>query len=837
MMEAQDDISGIGYLEITFKAPSGTAVVKATNTGPTGLVSGTLNNGTFQSQLTFPRYSAQGQWKVSGIIVRDQAGNTTNLDAGTLNQPELQPEVSQTGVGDVTAPTVHSVSASPSTINTSVSSQIITLTMDAQDDVSGISTYQVTLRPPSGNAAVRSYGVADVARISGTINDGTFQSEASFPRYSAQGRWTVSQIVIRDRAGNTSTLNAGDLEQPELQPEINQTGIGDLERPTVTSVSVSPSTIDTSESFQDVTVAMEAQDDISGVYYYEITFKSPSGNATVKTSGVGVNNLVAGSLNDGTFRSTARFPRYSAQGQWTVSILIVHDNASNYRSDSSSVLNTQPGLQPEINVNAPKINCGSAPGSWIPSNIEVSCTASDAESGLANLSDAEFAIETSVAHDTETANASTSFRRVCNVAGSCATAGPISGIKIDRKAPEILISSPLDGASVDRNSSLTFSYSCVDGGSGVDTCVGDLPCGALVNTSTAGPKELSVTSTDRVGNSRTATVHFTVTEPMTDPGDGPTDPGDGPGEQDDYATVVLTDQPVSYWRLGSGGATIGDELGRYQGEFKNGAAPVGVTGVGGETGAGYFSGNGSYGYINGFPAPTTAYTLEVWAKAADTGDGMLIQQGGAGALFISGGRYVFRQVDTNVVASTGPTPGSFDHVVATWDGEVARIFVNGVLAGSAGSTKAPSGSGTIYIGYGDQAPWFRGYLDEAAYFGHALTPERVLAHYQAGLQVASPGPAAEPAASESDTQSAPAQTDEPIEAALAPDSWDEADETTSENTTEEPSTETQSRNAAMLKAKARKKARLRCRRKKNPGKRKACMRRVKRDFRQLRRPG
>ena len=54
---------------------------------------------------------------------------------------------------------------------------------------------------------------------------------------------------------------------------------------------------------------------------------------------------------------------------------------------------------------------------------------------IANPADASFSLVTAVVAGTETANAGTDSRVVCDVAGLCATAGPFTGNKIDRKAP------------------------------------------------------------------------------------------------------------------------------------------------------------------------------------------------------------------------------------------------------------------------------------------------------------------------------------------------------------------------------------------------------------------
>src|SRR5207244_383346 len=85
----------------------------------------------------------------------------------------------------------------------------------------------------------------------------------------------------------------------------------------------------------------------------------------------------------------------------------------------------------------PTITCGSSDGAWHGVNVSIACTAQDTGSGLAHPADAAFSLSTSVPAGAEDANAATGFRQVCDVAGNCATAGPIGGNKIDRKAPAI----------------------------------------------------------------------------------------------------------------------------------------------------------------------------------------------------------------------------------------------------------------------------------------------------------------------------------------------------------------------------------------------------------------
>ncbi|MEO8078624.1 MAG: hypothetical protein ABI818_20030 [Acidobacteriota bacterium] len=52
-----------------------------------------------------------------------------------------------------------------------------------------------------------------------------------------------------------------------------------------------------------------------------------------------------------------------------------------------------------------------------------------------NPADASFALVTAVGAGADDGHASSDGRHVCDLAGNCATAGPIAGNKIDWKAP------------------------------------------------------------------------------------------------------------------------------------------------------------------------------------------------------------------------------------------------------------------------------------------------------------------------------------------------------------------------------------------------------------------
>jgi hypothetical protein len=107
-------------------------------------------------------------------------------------------------------------------------------------------------------------------------------------------------------------------------------------------------------------------------------------------------------------------------------------------------------------------------------------------------------------------NASTGAQSVCDLAGNCATAGPVGGNKVDKKPPTITLQKPLNGEVFQKGSFITAAYTCTDGGSGVSTCSGTVPNGTAIDTSTAGTQSFTVTTSDMVGNTNNVRVMYTV---------------------------------------------------------------------------------------------------------------------------------------------------------------------------------------------------------------------------------------------------------------------------------------------------------------------------------------
>lgn len=155
----------------------------------------------------------------------------------------------------------------------------------------------------------------------------------------------------------------------------------------------------------------------------------------------------------------------------------------------------------------PDIACGAPDGAWHGANVSIDCTAEDHGSGLADPADTAFSLSTSVPAGDEDGNASTDSRRVCDVAGNCAEAGPIGGHKIDRKSPTLsLPSDKTVDATLSAGATVSYVSSASDG---ADPHPGVSCSPSPASVFAIGTTSVTCTARDHVGN--TTAGSFTVT--------------------------------------------------------------------------------------------------------------------------------------------------------------------------------------------------------------------------------------------------------------------------------------------------------------------------------------
>lgn len=135
----------------------------------------------------------------------------------------------------------------------------------------------------------------------------------------------------------------------------------DRTAPQLTAFDISPTTIDTSESDQQITITMHLTDDLSGVCYYnqEISYSSSACTmigqiqvdllpliGTQKREAVFDWHLISGTVNDGVFQHVVTIPKWSKSGIWTVAQVYLIDALGNRQEIHTDELNAMfPGSQ------------------------------------------------------------------------------------------------------------------------------------------------------------------------------------------------------------------------------------------------------------------------------------------------------------------------------------------------------------------------------------------------------------------------------------------------------------------------------------------------------------
>ena len=214
-----------------------------------------------------------------------------------------------------------------------------------------------------------------------------------------------------------------------------------------------------------------------------------------------------------------------------------------------------------------------------------------------------------------------------------------------------------------------------------------------------------------------------------------------------YSNGVEADSPVSYWRVADATGPLVDSRAFKSGSYVNQpqrGVPGLITGDGGT--AVSLDGATQYLEIPADPAWTSpTFSIELVVKPDVLPDNRTIwstQEGvrgwwlntdvfGVARMFIGTG-------SSWQWTTAGPvlTPGERHHLVATYDGTRARLYVNGVLASTGpAATMAPNTTTTPmrigqHVGAGQYWP---GVIDDASFYAAALTASQVAAHYDASV--------------------------------------------------------------------------------------------------------
>ena len=138
---------------------------------------------------------------------------------------------------------------------------------------------------------------------------------------------------------------------------------------------------------------------------------------------------------------------------------------------------------------------------WYTSPVAYSTVGSDAMSGIASCSTER--------RYSGPDRSSKLLSGVCFDAAGNRDAGYVR-IKYDATAPTIKIVTPPNGANYVYGQTIVADYSCSDSTAGISSCSGTVADGKAIVLKSTGKKSFSVTARDAAGNTRSASVSYTV---------------------------------------------------------------------------------------------------------------------------------------------------------------------------------------------------------------------------------------------------------------------------------------------------------------------------------------
>jgi Ca2+-binding RTX toxin-like protein len=340
--------------------------VKSVQLGPSpaSLVSGTVRDGIWTASIRVPRYIDPGPQVITAYMT-DRVGRWATADFSDAyavldSNPDTQ------------APVLQSFTQDKSSVDVRDTSQPITASIRVTDDLAGptglyLCAYRVDPAadpvPPSAHqvrpdseAGDTGAGCQVMHQTSGNPRDSTWEATSVVPQGAVEGTWNF-QVWISDASGNRNTdfwygpdelaaLATNDPHDHAIPGGGGaftvQGSAPDANPPALTSVTLSPSTVDTSSGAVQVTADISGTD-VEGITHAMLFVTGypgypdhPDYADSVVLAWVQSFQLVSGTPQDGTWRATFVVPGGEPDGSYFLQATLTDSgHAENWVSPGS----------------------------------------------------------------------------------------------------------------------------------------------------------------------------------------------------------------------------------------------------------------------------------------------------------------------------------------------------------------------------------------------------------------------------------------------------------------------------------------------------------------------
>ncbi len=301
-VQAVDNLSGIASIYGRILSPSGHAKLSF-------YCSSVDESGNFVGKATIPQNAEQGEWVIKSIKTTDNVHNSKTYSQGEPGLENVYVEITDTD-SDTTPPNLVAIYAEPTEIN---AGEKVRFTIEATDNKSGVGKAYGVLISPSGNARI-SFACRYIEELE------AFDGYVNIPKDAEAGFWSIGYVRIEDKAKNSKSFNSkkyGEIiNNAKIQVYSNNS---DSTPPVLENVIISPSTV----VYEDqITVIVDASDDISGIKIISGRISSPSASANIPFA-------CHYDEPSGTYKTNIIIQNNSEVGLWKLDYIMIVDNARN----------------------------------------------------------------------------------------------------------------------------------------------------------------------------------------------------------------------------------------------------------------------------------------------------------------------------------------------------------------------------------------------------------------------------------------------------------------------------------------------------------------------------
>lgn len=326
----EDDRSGLQFLSFSVKDINDDTIARIDLTTE-DLISGSAVNGTVRATFEIPQFSVPGEYRFTGLRLRDQADNNFS-DFIFPIFPAGMPagiDVINNGPVETEPPEILSVNMPQTEFTINGQSLDVPITVMAQDDLTGVDEVRIIYEHPDDSADDLIFimrAPRDVISQSGKVL--TFEDTGILGKYNRPGTYVLDQVRIKDVFGLQRDYDTADPDSlpSGLPSEITVINNGpvDTEPPTIDDVRLSATSFNVTHGPGTLEVEIDFNDGVSGLYSVDITMRHTDEFYLIwlldEWFRDGNLNLISGDLNQGTLRQLLTIPQYIPEGEYSLRI-------------------------------------------------------------------------------------------------------------------------------------------------------------------------------------------------------------------------------------------------------------------------------------------------------------------------------------------------------------------------------------------------------------------------------------------------------------------------------------------------------------------------------------